>query len=354
DTGATMHQPLAHDALTPRRTPVDLRAVTELDDRIGVLTAYFPAGPRALDVRVLRDKLMVLRERARSCRARDRRALSYAADRVLERARLASGASGTAALAIFWRLDAGESLELALPCAVGCTATVAPRALVGPLCAAAQAGRPAGALNVGDDLGALYEVGGGMVATPPRLLARTPAQMREEATRVGRKRGWDLVVVDGHAEAVERTLGQGVGAGIGADAAWPRFFNGRDAPAAGEAGWPEAATATVVAERRRRAGCELAALLDVAACGEDTIVCDLDAVRDALGAGRVCRLLVAEPHGACDPLRGGLPWPKATEALLHAAVLDDVEIDVAPAPPRPSDVPFVIARLDRSGLRPGA
>ncbi|HET6505391.1 MAG TPA: hypothetical protein VFG42_01265 [Baekduia sp.] len=339
-----MYQPMHHVAVTPRRTPDDLRTVAELDDRIGVLSAYFATGPNSPDARALRDKLTVLCERARSWRARDRRALSHAADRLLQRVRQPAATSSTAALAVYWRLDAGESVELALPSAVGCTATVAAHAQLGPLCEAIQAGRPAGVLHVDDDLGALYEIAGA-APVPPRLLARSAMRMRDAALEHGRRHGWDLLLVTGRGEGVDQILG------IGSDEP-PTVIDGRPTVAMTSPAWRATAACAIASERRRRASRELAALLDQAHHGDGAAICDLESVRGAIPGGRVRKLLVATPYRPPGPAVGVAPWPQATEALLHAAALGDVAVKVAPAGPRPLDAPLIVAQLDRFDERP--
>jgi hypothetical protein len=317
-----MHQPLHRAALTPIRTPADVRAVAALEDRVGILSAFFAPGPGSRDLRLLRDKLMVLRERALPWRARDRRALALASDRVLRRVRQAPPAATTGAVAIYWLVDAGESVELALPDPVASTATLAARAQLGPLCEAVAACRRAGVLRVDGDLAALYELSAAVLA-PPRLLGRAEAAAGDVLSHAVR-RGWDLLLVAGRGPAADALLDDGRCApGL------PAIVDARAALAEAGAAWPAAARARVAQARRRRGLDRLDALARQARHG-DGAVCGRAATAEALASGLVEELVVAVP---------------AAEALLHAAATRAgttiTVVDAATDPHRPP----VAARL---------
>jgi hypothetical protein len=319
-------EPAHRLAVTPVRTPADVREVARLEDRAGILSAFFAPGPWSGDARALRDKLEVLRERARPWRARDRRALDHAAGAVLRRAQEDSDMAA-AAVAVYWRLDAGESLELALPAPVACTASVGAQAQLGPLCEAVEACRCAGVLRVDGSLAALYELSG-RTASRPRLVARVDPD-GGRVRRHGARRGWDLLLVAGDGDAAEALLGAPA-TRTGA----PAVVDARAALADAGAVWAFAAQRIVAAERRRRGLAELEDLAARAACGDHAVSGHAAAAR-ALAAGRVERLVLAVPAPAPPAAPPVPPWPRAAERLLHAAVAAGTELRIVAGAPSP-------------------
>lgn len=305
-----MHLPTHPSALTPRCTSADLQVVANLRDPIGVLSGCFSVGPHASDARALRDKLIVLRERAQCWRARDRRALFHAADRLHQRALRSSPSAGTEALAVYWLLDAGESFEFALPLSVGCAATVAARPRLGPLQQAVQAGRPAGLLRVDGDLGALHEISAQGVGTP-RLVARPVDRLHAEVVAHAARRDWDILLVAGRGEALDEVLAREP------SRTGPAIVDARDLMAIDGPAWPVAARARVLRERPVVAARRLRALVARARDGDEAVVCGLDSARRSIDAGRLRTLFVGGPaHDRRE----------AVEELLRTAAIAGVTV----------------------------